>query len=317
MYLSRSNLLYARIMAFLQIGFGGMFTAVLLIAVLLSVMGSEAMTDSTGFYVAVLCVFAGILVLGINNCIQIGRANRFNSLFQGDTDGTLSVRQTAVLFHMPPRRCLKQFDALIRRGYLVNCHLEQDGEPVIILHHKPSQKEYLAKGKTLFMNILAFCLIGFSGFLLFFAAMSFLMVLFGDMRLWEDEHAPVWISIAVVFGSIMALALKIRGDVGRAYRFNSLFSGDRDGVISIAKTAALLGMPEHRLAGQFDHLLRQGYLRYCRLSAEPEPQIILNNGAVTVRERFVTVICPGCGGSNTLKAGFIGKCRFCDRDIQV
>lgn len=316
MFLSRPHLLYTRVMAFLQLGFGGPFSALVLMGVIADLYNDESLKSSISTGLACFTAFFCIFLLGIRNMLLIGRANRFNSLFMGSQSGALKLSVLSVTLGMPPYRCRKRFDSAVRQGLLVNCHLELQGEPTVMLHGKPSGVNYLVRRKTIGMHLLAVLLIGFSGFLLILFIFSLVEKLTGASDFSEDDTG-IWLGIGIISSGIMLLGLWIRDQIGRAYRFSSFFSDDADGIVPLRTTAAVLGLPMHKLAREFDALVRRGYLCNCHLAAAPEPQIVLHNGAANVRERFIAVSCPGCGASNTFKVGFIGKCRFCGRHIQV
>ncbi len=318
MYLSRANLIYTRLIAALQLVLGGPCTALFAIVIIGGLAGDADVRRDIPQYIAGLISFGCVTALGISNLVQIGRAKRFNSLFQGQPSGRISIKQNSQLFRIQPHRFARQFDSLIRRGLLVNCHIDYVGEPVIVLHSRKGEGEYIVRPKTILSHIIAFVMIGIGGFLMVLMIFGFLLdLLEGNLDFGESRHAG-FVAISSFAGAMLLGGLWMRAQIGEAYRFNSLFTGDDDGLLSVKRTAAILGLRAETLASRFDRLVRHGYLCRCRLMAsEGEPQIYLHNGAAGVHERFVAVICPGCGASNSFQAGFIGKCRYCGRNIKV
>ncbi len=315
LFLSRSHQLYFKIMAGLQLTFGGVFGGFMLIGLISALSDSSASESdrSTGF--ALTIAFGCILALGILNRMRIQRANRFNSLFMGSKSGTLKLSSIAATLGMSLVQCRRSFDKSVREGLLINCHLELIGEPVVVLHAKDTGVNCLSRKKIIGMHLLAAGLIGVSGFFLFLFVFGLIRALTGGESLLEDKNT-IWIGIGAVFSGVMWLGIWLREQIGKAYRFSGFFSGDPDGIIPLRTTAAVLGLPMEGLAKEFDLLVQKGYLCNCHLTAEPEPAIVLHNGARTVKERFIAVSCPNCGASNSMKVGFMGKCKYCDTYLQ-
>lgn len=177
---------------------------------------------------------------------------------------------------------------------------------------------FLSKRKLLFSQLISWftvlwtafgVFLGITGIGLCFSAMN------GNYTVMrEDEiesHLAAYIAFVIVPGAFLIWAVKNLRLAGKAYKFNTFFEGDPDGVLSVEKTAVLFGMPVHKFVDVFDKLLKKGYLKNCTLENPDNPVISLNNGADSADEKFDIVHCPSCGAPNKVKIGFVDECRYC------
>ncbi|MGN1086301.1 MAG: hypothetical protein ACI4Q5_04630 [Porcipelethomonas sp.] len=99
-------------------------------------MESEVFAYQMGIWIP-LAIFCGlILALSIFMIKFAGEAFYFNSVFESDADGVLSVEKTALMFGMVPVKFMKLFNRLVRFGYLKNCTISNEsGELSIVLNN--------------------------------------------------------------------------------------------------------------------------------------------------------------------------------------
>lgn len=181
---------------------------------------------------------------------------------------------------------------------------------------------YLSKRKLLFSQLFSWIIIlatafiillGISGIGLCISAMN------GDYSVvQEDEigsHLAVYIGFIIVPGCFLLWAVRTLILSGKAYKFNSLFEADPDGVVSVEKTARLFGKPVDKFIDLFGKLVKKGFLINCSLENPDEPVIVLNNGAEKVEDRFDVVKCPSCGAPNNIRLGFVGNCKYCSSKL--
>ncbi len=315
MYYSSSGTLLDKIVAILQISGMAFFAVIGFLATIFDAFDSIASSENISFSFGIFIGAVLIMAQGFYKLYMIGNARKFNNLFKGDYDGMIEISKIAVLHGGSERKCIQQIDKLIQKGYLVNCHLQNSPTPSVCLHERESKETYLGTGKSLFILLLSLFFGGWAEFFLFFTVCAFAGAIGGEAD--YVDAFPIWLGLGALNAIILYITIRARRKTERARRFNSLFINDRDGSIALADSAAVLGLEISELARDFDTLLRQGYLCKCHLEANPEPRIVLNNGGRTTADRFTTVICPHCGATNTFPAGFVGKCAYCDSEMQV
>ncbi len=139
MYLGKTKIALKKVIAVLLIIFSGFFVFIGVCGVFLAssrlINGIEKEKYSEYLYVYIVLIISFGMLLGISiNMFRLaGKANKFNSIFENDPDGQLSVEKTALLFGMPVFKFVKLFDKLVKKGYLVNCSLDNSGEQLLIV----------------------------------------------------------------------------------------------------------------------------------------------------------------------------------------
>ena len=139
-----------------------------------------------------------------------------------------------------------------------------------------------------------------------------LYLVFTDLSLRED-----WLMVIVLF--LLSAALLWRGiAAGReatlAKRYALYFSFDRDGHYSLRELKKSTGKDEAQIRAELERLFRRGYFTGCAL--EHEPLAVVLSGAEKPEARFVTVVCPNCGGTSRLRAKSSGVCEYCGSAIK-
>lgn len=177
---------------------------------------------------------------------------------------------------------------------------------------------YLSKGKLLFSQLFSWAVILSSAFMMFLGISGIglcISAMNGNyIVVQEDEigsHLAVYIGFIIVPGCFLLWAVRTLILSGKAYKFNSFFESDPDGVLSVEKTARLFGKPVDKFIDLFSKLVKKGFLINCSLENPDEPVIVLNNGAKTVEGKFDIAQCPSCGASNNIKLGFVENCKYC------
>ena len=77
--------------------------------------------------------------------------------------------------------------------------------------------------------------------------------------------------------------------------------------------AKQLNLSYDKTLAELNRAMNRGYLVNCYLNQSGEAAIILTN--ITAADNYVTVICPNCGGSNQVRAGFSGVCSYCNSPL--
>lgn len=151
MYLSKNRILLSNLLSAAMIMVSSFFIFIGFVGVGLVISwftGSDEYfrrNESVGEYLAVyiglLLVFGVLMTAGIRRLILAGKARKFNSLFENDPDGVISLEKAAGLFGMPVHKFVSLFDRLVKKGFLVNCSLSNPDNPVIVLNNGAATAE--------------------------------------------------------------------------------------------------------------------------------------------------------------------------------
>lgn len=135
MYVNRNKLFIYNLISIAMIILGGFFSFIFLLAVCLELTNDTLHMDNiiiTGL-AAIFCII--VLVIGIKRIRFSGNANKFNNAFENDPDGILFVSKTAQLYGMTEQQFTNLFHKLTKKGFLINCSLENQEDFVIILNN--------------------------------------------------------------------------------------------------------------------------------------------------------------------------------------
>ncbi len=86
-------------------------------------------------YVAMIAIFGTIAILSIKRIRLAGTAKKFNSFFESDPDGTISLESIARLMGKSVYDTSELFTNLVKKGYLINCTLQNPDRPIIVLNN--------------------------------------------------------------------------------------------------------------------------------------------------------------------------------------
>lgn len=135
MYLSKGRIIFSKLISSILI-LGCLFVIVLGITgigLVVSAMGGNyeyIEEDEIGSSLAVYIIFIIIpgvfAVWAVNNLRLTGKANRLNSIFEGDQDGYIPVETLGQLMNISPEAAKRLFDKLVHKGFLTGCCIECD-----------------------------------------------------------------------------------------------------------------------------------------------------------------------------------------------
>lgn len=177
---------------------------------------------------------------------------------------------------------------------------------------------FISKGKTAFSSFigLVLCLIG--GSTAAFWLLGVILSITGEIEATNSRIGDALMSLAIALIGVLITYFgvsKIRL-VNKTKMLDNIFRGDFDGEITVNKTAVLMGMSDADFIKLFKKLIAKGYLVNASLNNENGNFRIVLNGGKTQNVEYVVVKCDGCGGSNSVRKGFVGKCTFCGNDIK-
>lgn len=122
-----------------------------------------------------------------------------------------------------------------------------------------------------------------------------------------------YLVMLVMFGAVFLLGILNQNQVRLPKRFATIFSANATGTILVRDLAKQLNMSYDKTLAELNRAMNRGYLVNCYLNQSGEAAIILTN--ITAADNYVTVICPNCGGSNQVRAGFSGVCSYCNSPL--
>ncbi len=177
---------------------------------------------------------------------------------------------------------------------------------------------FISKGKTAFSSFigLVLCLIGGSTAAFWF--LGVILSLTGEIEATNSRIGDALMSLAITLVGVLITYFgvqKIRL-VNKAKMLDNIFRGDIDGEISVSRISVLMGMSDADFIKLFKKLIAKGYIINASLNNEDEMFRIVLNGGTTKNVEYTVVKCDGCGGSNSVRKGFVGKCTFCGSDIK-
>ena len=110
--------------------------------------------------------------------------------------------------------------------------------------------------------------------------------------------------------------LRTRRDLKLARRYAAVFSADRDGLLPLEELERQTGRTAEQIRPELERLFRRCWFTGCTLRREPFA-VELGTASKKGEPRFVTVVCPHCGGSTRLRAGSVGRCDYCDSALEA
>ena len=133
-YLSRRTLAKAAIKKNFMTITGGILTVFFAMAVLMSITGFDAdLRKNLLIYVICLIPSVLLLVLGLKAVALIKLANRYNSIFECDRDGVVTISELTKQTGKENFKILSELELLIEKGFLCNYSLQKQGQPCVML----------------------------------------------------------------------------------------------------------------------------------------------------------------------------------------
>lgn len=157
------------------------------------------------------------------------------------------------------------------------------------------------------------------GLLIFFG-----MALAGGFS--EEEIDGAMISTLILCGAgvaggifLLVRSSLLRGEIERAKRYERIFSGDRDGDVTMEELCRVTGKSRAAVLKELEPLFRKNYFAGCVLEAGGDPRVVIDDawaGPEGFGTGFVSVKCEYCGGVTRIRSGKRGICSFCGAPIE-
>ena len=148
-YLSKKTLVKAGIRKRIMVISGGILTVLFAISVLMAIMDSgNELRQHLMIYVALLIPSALLLYKGMKAGVLTELANRYNSIFECDRDGVVTISELTKQTGRATSKILSELEQLLEKGYLCNCSLQKTGQPCVILSDGTADK-----GGSGFVNV--------------------------------------------------------------------------------------------------------------------------------------------------------------------
>lgn len=134
LYLSKKTLVKAGIRKRIMVISGGILTVLFATSVLMAILDSgDALRQNLIVYVALLIPSVLLLYKGIKAGALTDLANRYNSIFECDRDGIVTIAELGKQTGKANANILSELERLIEKGYLCNCSLQKKGQPCVML----------------------------------------------------------------------------------------------------------------------------------------------------------------------------------------
>lgn len=141
-----------------------------------------------------------------------------------------------------------------------------------------------------------------------------------ELREYRD-FTPIFAAMIIPGLVLLCIGLVMSRKVNAALRYETILSGDRNGIVEIRELTGQTGKRQDEVFKELETLFRKGYFQGCTLQLEGTPAIIINDAMVGEKGTgFAEVRCPKCGGATRIRAGSRGQCAFCHSpiaDVQV
>ena len=142
LYLSKKTLVKAGIRKRIMVISGGILTVLFAISVLMAIVGySEDLRQNLIIYVALLIPSALLLYKGMKAGVLTELANRYNSIFECDRDGVVTISELTKQTGKAASKILSELERLLEKGYLCNCSLQKSGQQCVILSDGTADKD--------------------------------------------------------------------------------------------------------------------------------------------------------------------------------
>lgn len=131
------------------------------------------------------------------------------------------------------------------------------------------------------------------------------------------QFVPVFAAMIIPGLVLLCIGLVMSRRVNAALRYETILSGDKNGIVEIRELTGQTGKSQSEVLGELERLFRKGYFQGCTLQLEGTPAIIINDAMVgETGTGFAEVRCPKCGGSTRIRAGSRGQCSYCHSPIE-
>lgn len=130
------------------------------------------------------------------------------------------------------------------------------------------------------------------------------------------DFVPVFAAMIVPGLVLLCIGLIKSKKVNAALRYETILSGDKNGIVEIGELTGQTGMRQDQVLKELGTLFQKGYFQGCTLQLEGIPAIIINDAMVgETGTGFAEVRCPRCGGTTRIRAGSRGQCSYCHSPI--
>ncbi|MGN1317814.1 MAG: hypothetical protein ACI4VF_02280 [Lachnospirales bacterium] len=134
LYLSKKTLTKASLKKNILTIIGSILTFLFATSVVMSITGyNEEIKNGLIIYVAFLIFSIIILLIGIKTKLLINKANRYNLIFECDSDGVVTIEELTKQTGIESIKIIADIEMLLKKGYLSGCTLQKKGKICVIL----------------------------------------------------------------------------------------------------------------------------------------------------------------------------------------
>lgn len=133
MYLKKSKMASSKAVSVVQMIVGMIGAVFFGFGVVAGLTGDPSLKDDLGIAIFLMLPFLWLVWLSVRKGQLRGAANRYNNLFERDQDGYIGLAEIADKVGRSQEQVTKDIRQLLRRGYLVNCTMEEGRRAQVVL----------------------------------------------------------------------------------------------------------------------------------------------------------------------------------------
>ena len=285
------------------------------------ISGVDNIAGTLMFLMVVILILTPPFLLFINGfrkLLYTGRAVKYADIFAGDEDGYLLYSDAAEAMCTSVARVGKDMQELLRRCYFNRVQITE-GDPACILlaGHDRNQWNpacYLNEGQLVGEKSSSTVLIVCTG--LFIVSFIIMLPMFVVMTVKNRDADTIAFMLGnlAMYGALAYVAIRAiqnKASIKRAGLYNQCMEESPETKIPLRDLADRAGTSTGKVLKDLRWLFGKQIMRDCRLDMRDEVIQLsdIQNGSAA----FAALECPGCGMSNTVRVGRVGKCRYCGR----
>lgn len=133
MYLSKRTIAIGKFISFIQIVAGITLITLLSMGLVLNSIDEGNWLENILVGIILIGALGTMTYLGIKTKVLIANAKKYNSIFMSDIDGKVNINELSLKMGIHSYKIIRLIDKLIGRGYLINCAINYENDPTIVL----------------------------------------------------------------------------------------------------------------------------------------------------------------------------------------
>ena len=133
MYLSKKTISIGKAVSFIQIVVGITMITLLSMGLVLNSLDEGNWLENILVGIILIGALGIMTYLGIKTKVLIANAKKYNAIFMSDIDGKVNINELSLKMGIHSYKIIQLIDKLIGRGYLINCAINYENDPTIVL----------------------------------------------------------------------------------------------------------------------------------------------------------------------------------------